>query len=188
MRTAIIYARQKDGLIGIKDGLPWGKPLKFDMENFKALTGGQVVVMGRSTFESLGSKPLRGRVNFVVTRTPQVPLRDPTTHTSLIFTGDIDLPRRSYRGDNVTVFYIGGAKLFEGILALAKMDPDVDIDDVYETEVDSDFECAPADATRFRFPIDQTAAHPHQIVSEGRFSGIVEGEPPYTIRHFVRRP
>ena len=42
--------------------------IKSDMENFKRLTVGNVVIMGRSTFESLpGKKPLKGRINIVLT-------------------------------------------------------------------------------------------------------------------------
>lgn len=54
---------------GFKDGLPWGRPIKKDMENFKIRTIGEVdfaaVVMGRNTFESL-PKALWGRLNVVV--------------------------------------------------------------------------------------------------------------------------
>lgn len=54
---------------GFKGGLPWGRPIKKDMENFKIRTIGEVdfaaVVMGRNTFESL-PKALWGRLNVVV--------------------------------------------------------------------------------------------------------------------------
>ena len=54
---------------GFKGGLPWGRPIKKDMENFKMRTMGDVelaaVVMGRNTFESL-PKALEGRMNVVV--------------------------------------------------------------------------------------------------------------------------
>ena len=41
--------------------------LKEDMRNFKQLTNGNVVVMGRKTFESIG-KPLENRVNVIISR------------------------------------------------------------------------------------------------------------------------
>ncbi|ASJ80324.1 dihydrofolate reductase [Escherichia phage ECD7] len=54
---------------GFKGGLPWDRPIKKDMENFKIRTIGDVdfaaVVMGRNTFESL-PKALWGRLNVVV--------------------------------------------------------------------------------------------------------------------------
>ncbi len=43
--------------------------LKKDMEFFRSLTMGNVVIMGRRTFDSLpGKKPLRGRINMVFSR------------------------------------------------------------------------------------------------------------------------
>lgn len=42
--------------------------LSNDMQNFKSLTMGNVVLMGQNTFESLpGKKPLSGRYNFILT-------------------------------------------------------------------------------------------------------------------------
>lgn len=38
-----------------------------DLKRFKSLTLGQIVIMGRKTYESLGNKPLPGRTNIVVT-------------------------------------------------------------------------------------------------------------------------
>lgn len=43
--------------------------IKADLENFRSLTIGNVVIMGRRTFESLPkSRPLPGRINIIVTR------------------------------------------------------------------------------------------------------------------------
>ena len=53
------------GGIGKDGGIPWKCPE--DMKNFKRLTIGNVVVMGRKTWESIGSKPLPNRVNLVLT-------------------------------------------------------------------------------------------------------------------------
>lgn len=54
---------------GLNGRLPWGRPIKKDMENFKMRTMGDVelaaVVMGRNTFESL-PKALEGRLNVVI--------------------------------------------------------------------------------------------------------------------------
>lgn len=40
-----------------------------DMKRFKTLTLGNIVIMGRKTYESIGSTPLKCRNNIVVTRT-----------------------------------------------------------------------------------------------------------------------
>lgn len=43
--------------------------IKADLKNFRLLTIGNVVILGRKTFESLpNSKPLPGRINIIVTR------------------------------------------------------------------------------------------------------------------------
>lgn len=62
----LILACTPDGGIGFENSLPWPM-LEGDLPRFKSLTTGQVVVMGRNTWESLPRKPLPGRLNFVVT-------------------------------------------------------------------------------------------------------------------------
>lgn len=42
--------------------------LKTDMANFRKLTAGKPVIMGRKTWESLPKRPLPGRPNIIVTR------------------------------------------------------------------------------------------------------------------------
>lgn len=59
-------AINKLGYMGKYNGLPWPRNAK-DMADFKAKTTGQTVVMGRKTYESIGSKPLPNRRNIVVT-------------------------------------------------------------------------------------------------------------------------
>ena len=55
------------GVIGVNNTLPWR--LSSDLKNFKAVTMGKPVIMGRKTWESLG-KPLPGRENIIITRNP----------------------------------------------------------------------------------------------------------------------
>lgn len=55
MITAI-WAQDKNGLIGNNGDLPWYNP--DDLKMFKELTLGKTIVMGYSTFASLGFKPL----------------------------------------------------------------------------------------------------------------------------------
>jgi len=55
-------------VIGAEGKIPWYLP--DDFKWFKQVTMGHVIVMGRKTFESLGS-PLPSRTNLVLTRHPQ---------------------------------------------------------------------------------------------------------------------
>lgn len=61
----MIAAVANNGAIGKGNQLPWRS--KEDLQIFKRMTTGKIVVMGRKTAESLG-KPLPDRVNVVISR------------------------------------------------------------------------------------------------------------------------
>ncbi len=65
MKLSLIVAMDRNGVIGAKGDLPW--KLSADLQNFKKLTMGKPIVMGRKTHESIG-KPLPGRENIILTR------------------------------------------------------------------------------------------------------------------------
>jgi len=66
----IIAAVSMNGVIGFYENgigkLPFYYPE--DLKHFKRTTKGSIVVMGRKTFESMGSKPLFKRTNVVLSR------------------------------------------------------------------------------------------------------------------------
>lgn len=62
-----IVAMSQNRVIGRDGAMPWRLPEDFRW--FKQATMGQVVLMGRKTYESIGH-PLPGRLNLVVTRGP----------------------------------------------------------------------------------------------------------------------
>ena len=66
MILSIIVAASDNNVIGKDNQLPWHLPN--DMKFFKNTTWGMPVIMGRKTFESMGNKPLPGRLNIVITR------------------------------------------------------------------------------------------------------------------------
>ena len=65
--VALVVAVAENGVIGRDGGLPWR--MSSDLRWFKEVTLGHPVVMGRTTYESIG-RPLPGRDNLVMTRTP----------------------------------------------------------------------------------------------------------------------
>jgi len=69
---SIIAALGKNRELGKDNKLLWYIPA--DMNRFKKLTSGQIVIMGRKTYDSLPEKfrPLPNRVNIVVTRNKDV--------------------------------------------------------------------------------------------------------------------
>jgi dihydrofolate reductase len=64
---ALIWAQAEGGVLGYEGKIPWRLPE--DQAQFKALTTGSTVLMGRLTWESLPSsvRPLPGRRNLVIT-------------------------------------------------------------------------------------------------------------------------
>jgi len=65
MIISIIVAMDSNCAIGIDNRIPWH--LSADLQNFKKITMGKPILMGRKTFESIG-RPLPGRENIVITR------------------------------------------------------------------------------------------------------------------------
>ena len=65
MRICIVVAMAKNRTIGRASDLPWR--ISADFKQFKELTIGHPVIMGRCTFQSIG-RPLADRTNIIITR------------------------------------------------------------------------------------------------------------------------
>jgi dihydrofolate reductase len=65
MEIVLIVAVADNGVIGAGGAIPWR--LKSDLQRLKKMTIGKPVVMGRTTFGSIG-RSLPGRTNIVLTR------------------------------------------------------------------------------------------------------------------------
>ena len=95
-----------------------------DMRFFKEQTMGKVVIMGRATLESFpGGKPLKGRVNIVVTRDPRYYAPDAVIVHSVEEAAAV---ASRYPADDV--FVIGGASIYRQFLPLC--------DTAYVTKID----------------------------------------------------
>ena len=70
---SIIVAKSRNNVIGNEGNLPWHIPE--DLKKFKSITMGKPMIMGRSTFESIG-KALPGRKNIVMTRDKEYQAND----------------------------------------------------------------------------------------------------------------
>ena len=64
---SLIVAFDKNFAIGKGGKIPWNIPE--ELAEFKKITSGHVVVMGRKTWESIGCRSLPNRVNIVLTST-----------------------------------------------------------------------------------------------------------------------
>lgn len=96
--------------------------IKKDMENFKKVTMGNVVIMGRKTFESLpNKKPLKGRVNIVLTQDKDYYIdidenNDDNTDLYICHTiEDADDLLKTYYYD-LEWFVIGGSRIYSEYL------------------------------------------------------------------------
>jgi len=121
-RVSVIAAPARNRVIGIGNRLPWRLPE--DLAHFKALTLNHPILMGRKTFESLG-RPLPGRTNIVITRTPGY-RRD-----GCLVADSVPAALALCR-DAAEVFFIGGAELYAQALPLA--------DRLYLTEIQAEVE------------------------------------------------
>ncbi|HEY6241755.1 MAG TPA: dihydrofolate reductase [Burkholderiales bacterium] len=121
-RIALIAAVARNGVIGSGNRMPWHLPE--DLKRFRRLTLGHAVIMGRRTFESIG-KPLAGRSNIVVTRSPDwTRVGCHTAHSLESALAAVHEPQDA--------FVIGGAEIYALAFPLA--------DRLHVTEIERDFE------------------------------------------------
>ena len=125
MQLGVIYARARNGIIGVKGDLPWHLPE--DLAHFKALTQGCPVVMGRKTWDSLPPRfrPLPGRRNIVVTR--QADWQAPGAQRA----GSLEQAIALCEGVP-QAWVIGGAELYAQALPFAQIAEVTEIDRDYE--------------------------------------------------------
>ena len=120
--VSIIVAIAQNGTIGDKNSLLWH--IKEDMRFFRTTTSGHPVIMGRKTFESLGSKPLPKRTNIVITRADREFEGALTAHS-------LEEAIRM-AGEDEEIFVMGGAQIYREALSV--------VDRMYITVVERDYE------------------------------------------------
>ncbi len=127
MRISLIAALGRNWVIGNGNKLPWHLPA--DLKRFRELTEGHWVVMGRKTAESIGWKPLKNRLNMVLTNSiEQVDVKK----GFLVVRKIRDAITVAEINGEQELFFIGGAQVFEVALSLA--------DRMYLTIINADFE------------------------------------------------
>lgn len=119
MEIIIIAATGKKRELGLGGKIPWHLPE--DLQNFKKVTMGRHIIMGRKTYESLG-RPLPGRVNLVVSST----MAD--TSGVKVFKTLEEALRFAESNGETEAFICGGAKIYEEALSKASF--------MYLTQVD----------------------------------------------------
>jgi dihydrofolate reductase len=109
---SIIAALSRNGVIGSCGKIPWHVPE--DMRRFKATTYGHPIIMGRKTYESIGS-PLPGRINIVLTRN----LRFEAPGCRIVHSID-EAESLASRLDKDEIFFIGGGDIFGQVIKKVK--------------------------------------------------------------------
>lgn len=109
MSLSLIVAMSQNRVIGKNNKLPWHLPE--DLKQFKKITMGHPIIMGRKTFESIG-KPLPGRENIVITRDSSYRAE------GIRVTHSLQEAIQSFKVQD-ELFVIGGADIFKIALPFA---------------------------------------------------------------------
>jgi dihydrofolate reductase len=102
----LVAAMGRNRVIGREGHMPWHLPA--DLYRFRRLTKGNVVVMGRKTYESIGG-PLDERINYVLTRDASYEAPGCEVVHAIDAILEMDGP----------VYVIGGGELYRQFLPLA---------------------------------------------------------------------
>ena len=118
-KIGAIVAIAENKVIGNGLEIPWH--ISEDFKHFKRTTTGGIIVMGRRTWESLGSKPLPNRENVVITSSPEKILqqaKEKGVENSVRAFESVKKALSEYKNDERNLWIIGGAKLYESALPL----------------------------------------------------------------------
>lgn len=128
IKTSIIVARAKNGVIGKGNALPWHLPS--DLKFFKAKTTGHVIIMGRKTFQSL-PKLLPNRTHIVISRDMDFIASGALVYSNLNAAVAAGKAIALNKNQN-EIFIIGGAQIYRDSLNIA--------DTLYVTEVNCEID------------------------------------------------
>lgn len=99
-----IWAEDNQGWMGYQGKLPWHIPE--DLRFFKEKTSGNIVIMGRKTWEGIGH-PLPNRINIILSRTEkEIP-------GCLVFSSAKEVLSYLQERQETEVYIIGGKEIFE---------------------------------------------------------------------------
>lgn len=147
MTVTIVVAMGANRVIGADESIPWHLPE--DLANFKRITLGHPMVMGRKTFDSIG-RALPGRTTIVVTR------QTSWAADGVVVAGDLDEALAQAAQLDDAVFIVGGGQIYAESMSRQLVDtmivtqvratpdgdtrfPEIDLDEWEQTDLE-DFE------------------------------------------------
>lgn len=163
MRITIVAALGRNRVIGTDAGLPWHLPR--ELKQFRALTTGKPIVLGRKTFDHIG-RPLPDRANVVLTRRPDfAPAGVRVVHSADEALAAAREEAARLGADEVMV--IGGEEVFRAFLPLA--------DQLVLTVVGGEF------AGSATFPVEEIERGTYTITGEQTYAADAKNPYPYTV-------
>ncbi|GAB7007742.1 type 3 dihydrofolate reductase [Nocardioides sp. AN3] len=145
-RVVLVAAVADNGVIGKGPDIPWRIP--GEQAEFKALTMGHTLVMGRTTFESIG-RPLPGRTTVVLTRDPA------WSYDGVLVANTVEEALALAAGLPGDVMVVGGAQVYAAAMPYA------------DRQVLSRVRLTPDGDVRYPdFPVEEwteTAREPHEL-------------------------
>ncbi len=133
MNISLIVAASLNNAIGKNNQLLWHLPN--DMKFFKQTTWAMPVVMGRKTFESIGSKPLNGRLNIIITNQ-----KDYCANGAVVVNSIDDAIFVAQQHSYKELFIIGGGEIYKQAIDkankiyLTRVDTIIDGDTFFEMD------------------------------------------------------
>ena len=121
-----IWAEDEQGLIGQDGKLPWKLPA--ELQHFKKVTMGNIILMGRKTFDGMNKRVLPGRIALVLTREPSY---EKDNASILVFHSKNEV-LSWYQKQDKTLFITGGAEMFSLF--------EHELDGIYRTKINARFE------------------------------------------------
>lgn len=155
---ALIVAYAKNRVIGNKGKIPW--KIEGEQKRFRELTTGNVVIMGRCTYEEIGY-PLPNRTTIVISETKEFTADNCYTEKSL----DAAINRAEKFGKDI--FISGGEEIYRACIDRVQK--------MYITEINLEI-----DGDRFFPTLDES-------VFEKEVNEYFEGEIPYTYLTYTRK-
>ncbi|TXD96170.1 dihydrofolate reductase [Psychrobacter frigidicola] len=159
IQVAQIAAISRNRCIGKGNDLPWY--ISADLQHFKQMTTAEtdgavkgIVIMGRKTFESMGSKPLPKRMSFIITtQLDYAEQKGLVGNEKAVMVHSLDkaLAQAASLAKNLeleTIWVIGGERVFSDALPytdrieLTHVDTKIDCGDAFYPELPSDFNVA----------------------------------------------
>jgi dihydrofolate reductase len=129
MITSIIVSVAKNGCIGGNNTLLWKQ--SEDLKRFKSLTLDQIVIMGQKTYESLPFKPLKKRINIVISDDPTVNFKGCIMARSIKESVEIAKENTDNCNDKMA-YIIGGGSIYKQFISI--------VDRLYITRINAEIQ------------------------------------------------